>query len=148
MFLCYPAWNPSVQFRKINGIMRKVEPLPMPVVMNSNINIPRKPWKFPPTPACGMKFNTPNTAEGKNRPVRKANRERHCAGGQCAGGMGSVNSVHVLSASDNCRAGRVSPLPMVTKSQISKTSPAMVMRPNSNRQCMACWNHGWFWALK
>ncbi|MCY1182759.1 hypothetical protein D9M73_233350 [compost metagenome] len=33
----------SCRVRKITGIMRKVEPLPMPVVMNSSMNMPRKP---------------------------------------------------------------------------------------------------------
>lgn len=41
--LLLPALRRSCRVRKITGIMRKVEPLPTPVVTNSNMNMARKP---------------------------------------------------------------------------------------------------------
>jgi len=42
--------------------MRKVEPLPIPVVINNSMNMTRKPQKFPEFPSAGIKYYTPNTA--------------------------------------------------------------------------------------
>ena len=42
--------------------MRKTAPLPAPVVINSIINIVKKPQKSPKFSSEGIKCNTPNTA--------------------------------------------------------------------------------------
>ncbi len=47
--------------RKITGIMRKVEPLPMPAKKNSRMKAPRKPKKLPWPPSPGRKAITANT---------------------------------------------------------------------------------------
>ena len=52
----------SCKVRKITGIMRNVEALPMPVSTNSTMNSARKPRKFPPEAPLGRKYSTPPTA--------------------------------------------------------------------------------------
>ena len=53
--------------RKITGIMRKVEPLPIPVVRKSTRKQTKKPAKLPPEPPEGRNQSTPATASAITR---------------------------------------------------------------------------------
>ena len=60
---------------KITGIMRKVEPLPMPVVKNSTRKLTKKPAKLLPAPGsavrCGQEVQHADT---RRRPSRRSSR--------------------------------------------------------------------------